>query len=112
MIGVLGVGYTENLSNAVSYDSGSVVGERSNWIGSHRFTDVATYLYPNAHRLNNKADYVAVPPNTEVSFGTWFYNYSGHDIKVFFVNLFTSRSNYENGDLTKLGSAGTLQRSS
>lgn len=111
MIGVAGITYTENLNNEVSYDKSQVVGERLNWITTHKFSDIALYQYPNSHRLNNKADFVAVPPNTDVTFGVWFYNYSGHDIKVHNIQLFTSRTNYDNGDLTKLGAVGSPLRS-
>lgn len=100
-----GVSYS-SLGSGVEYNSSDVKGVDSNWITSHRFTDVATPYYPDAHRYDDIADRVAVPPNSKVDIGLFVWNYTSHDVFVNSADIFTSRSNPEDGDITKLGADG------
>ncbi len=103
---VLGVQYNSIGGNGVNWNSSDLDGVNGNWIQSHHFTQVADITYPDAHRYPYIADRVAVPPNTRIEIGEWTYNYSGHSVNIDSINLFTSRSNINDGDLTKLGADG------
>jgi len=108
----IGVQYNSIGGNGVSWNSADVEGNSGNWIQGHSILDVADISYPDAHKYPGIGDYVAVPPNTHVEFGMWVWNYSGHDVNVDNVHFFTSRSNTDLGDLTRLGAGGSYASTS
>lgn len=91
----------------MSYNTGDVYGESGNYPESHRITDVANLLYPDARRYRGVADRIAVPPNTRVDVGFYVHNYSGHTITAHNGYLFLSRANTDLGDWGRLGSGGS-----
>lgn len=109
MIGVMGIEYVENSQNNVLYNVSEVGGEKTPWIRTHSFLDLATPLYPDAHRYSNIADFVSVPPNTQINYGVWFYNFSNHDIHVKNVDIASSLLDFDAGNITRLGALGTLK---
>jgi hypothetical protein len=102
----LAVQYDLPNNPAVDYDSEHIFGERSGWIESSYFHDVASISYPDAARFPGTADEVAVPPGTDVELGMFVWNYAGHDVNVKDLQLFTSKPNTDEGDLTRLGATG------
>lgn len=90
------------------YDSSHVSGSSgANFIESTRFSpNLGDMRYPNAHRYQGVSEAVSVPPNTRVDVGMYFYNHSGHDVFVRDVHLFTSASDTNAGDWTRLGAGG------
>jgi uncharacterized repeat protein (TIGR01451 family) len=102
--GTFGVQYS-NLGNGVSYNSGQVQG----WgAGSIQGTPVNSVTAVNGFygdRFDNMR-HVAVPPGSTVQVGYWAWNLTGHNVNVPRVDLFTSRSNTNEGDITKLGAGG------
>lgn len=107
LIGLYGMQYNSIGGNGVQWNAGDVSGVSGSWIQNHHFTDVGTPWYPSAHRYSGVADFVSVPPNTQVDIGVFMFNYSGHGIHVNRLDLWTARSNPSNGDWTRLGSGGT-----
>jgi len=103
----VGTQYNDIGGNGVSWDPSYVQGVSGNWIQTHTMLNVADIAYPNAHRYPNLADKVSVPPNTRVEFGLFVWNYTGHNVDVDNIHFYTSRSNPDLGDLTKLGAGGT-----
>ncbi len=91
----------------IQYNKSHLHGKSGNWIQSHDIFDVADISYPNARRYPFVADYVSVPPKTQIDIGLFAWNYSSHTIDTNKVIFFTSQSNPQHGDLTKLGAKGT-----
>ncbi len=102
----LGVQYNSLGSGGISWNGGDVQGQSGNWIQSNNMRTVADVTFPDAHRFENFGHYVAVPPNTRVDVGFFVWNYSGHDVTVDGVRLFTSLTDPSRGDITRLGGGG------
>lgn len=90
----------------MSYNAGLIYGESGNYPETHRITDVANLLFPDARRYRGVADRIAVPPNTQVDVGFYVHNYSGHTITAHNGYLFVSRANTDLGDWGRLGAGG------
>ncbi|MBN1618789.1 hypothetical protein JW887_05625 [Candidatus Dojkabacteria bacterium] len=90
-------------AGSMYYDSSLIHGESDGFVGSHDFFDVGTVLYPSARRYLGVADAVQVPPNSNIDFGYFYFNYSSHQIDVGKSNIFVSRADPSSGDLTRLG---------
>jgi len=101
----VGIGY-ESLPNNITYSPTDLVGVQSQWLNNHAMKDVADVSYPNAHRFSGVADTVAVPPNTKLDVSLFAWNYTGHEVNTNSIQLFTSKSDPTQGDLTKLGAGG------
>lgn len=99
-----GVQYS-SLGVGVSYNGSQVQG----WgAGSIQSTPVNAVTAINAHygdRYDNMR-HVAVPPGSTVQVGYWVWNLTGHNVNVPRVDLFTSRSNPNEGNITRLGAGG------
>ena len=95
------------MSASVSYNPSDVKGYETNWVTSHRFTDVATPYYPSARRYDDIADKVSLPPNSKVDVSMWVWNYTTHDVYVDSADLFMSKTNPSDGDVTRLGAGGS-----
>lgn len=89
------------------YDLADLSGETDGYIHRSDFFDVGEVRYPNARRYNGVADSVSVPPSTDIDFGLYIFNFSGHRIRLDESYLFLSRASTSNGDLTRLGATGT-----
>lgn len=100
----------QNCSTAgcLSFNNSDVYGSNGYFPETHKITDVAYLLYPNAHRVRGIVDSVAVPPNTKVDVGLYVHNYSGHTVSVPSAYLFVSRATTSNGDWSRLGAGGTV----
>ena len=100
----------QNCSTAgcLSFNNSDVYGSSGNYPETHKITDVAYLLYPNAHRIRGVADSVVVPPNTRVDIGFYVHNYSGHTVSIPSAYLFLSRATINNGDWGRLGAGGTV----
>ena len=97
-----------NTPGDIMYNPSQLRGESGNWIQSRTIHDVANVYFPDARRYDGRADKVSVPPGTTVDMGIFFWNYSGHTIKTNKVGSFLSREDQTQGDLTRLGAAGSI----
>lgn len=92
----------------ISYDPSDVVGEADNFPGSHTFLDIGQITSPGAGRFNGIADFVAVPPETKVDFGLFVVNLTGHEVSLDRGWIAVSKTNPDEGDLTRLGARGFM----
>ncbi len=97
-----------NGERGVYYDVRGIDGVSGNYFTTHDFFDVGEVRYPDARRFNGVADHVAVPPNARVNIGMFGFNYSGHPVTLLSGKLFLSLNNPEEGNLNRLGAAGSF----
>jgi uncharacterized repeat protein (TIGR01451 family) len=101
-----GVQYNSIGGGSVQWNNADVQGVNGAWIQSTPVSGVTSINGFYGDRFDN-ARRIAVPPNTQVEIGYWGWNLSGHDVHVPRIDLFTSRSNPAEGDVTRLGASGS-----
>lgn len=106
--GTFGVQYNSIGGGGVQWNNGDVQGINGNWIQGTPVSGVTAVNGFYGDRYDN-ARRVAVPPNTQVEIGYWVWNLAGHDVHVPRIDLFTSRPNPAEGDVTRLGASGNYQ---
>lgn len=97
-------GELPGVGSTVSYDSSQVRGKDLQFFLDNNISAVADVSYPDARRYSGVADYVAVPPLTEVEFAMFGYNYTSHPIEVTdgFLYLSGADPSQPGKDLTRI----------
>lgn len=108
--GTFGVQYSSLGGGGISYNGGDVQGQGAGWMQSTPVNSVTAIngFYGDRYSPGNT---VAVPPNSTVEIGYWAWNLSGHHVNIYGVDLFTSRPNPAEGDITRLGAGGSMATS-
>ncbi len=94
-----------SIGSSVGYNSGQIQGAGAGSIQSNPVSSVTAINGYYGDRYDTMR-HVSVPPGSTVEIGYWVWNLTGHHVNVPRVDLFTSRPNPSEGDITRLGASG------
>ncbi len=100
----VGVQYS-SIGSSVGYNPAQIQGAGAGSIQGNSVSSVTAINGYYGDRYDTMR-HVSVPPGSTVEIGYWVWNLTGHHVNVPRLDLFTSRPNPAEGDITRLGASG------